>query len=594
MLVCDMRVAPLLLAASAPVALAALASACAAPPAAAVGLVLKTEAALLDQATSLKLSVFDGTAARCEDDGSAGEVPASAQEFQLGQEDCGGDAAWCTEIELDRDGSTKVFYIEAQGPGGLLAQGCAAADIDQDPVTVNIKVQRYVPPSCCNDGILQAREQCDSGQASAVACDGTPAGACTGMVSDVVCACDCTTNVIPLDRVASDPVPAPGEKTELAMTFARGGGDLQNALRTAFTDVGAQANGGADVMVRYLDGNAAPFDEIAQADVARPFRVPLACSNPTGGGAGRGQRTPALAALSPTATALVYLSNESDPGSNDAFLLHLGGEGCAEDPAERINTIEGGVTSVDVAAGPAGSALVVWSQGGAVRGRFWSESTGFADEIEIAAQGSAPRVAGSTIGWAVAYQGAAGSDGDAIVARTIVLGPSVGPEIAVNLQTQGLQDQPDVAMLSNGQFGVVWRSAGDVFLQRFSAGGFASEGDQDAPLNTVTEGEQALPTIEGSGATGSFYVAAWSDPGSGEVRARFLGDVSGFLFNSVTGQNGEFTASPIGVGGARSRPALAVGGNGHVAIGWQDDAQGAAPATGPGVYVRRFPLPTAQ
>jgi hypothetical protein len=37
----------------------------------------------------------------------------------------------------------------------------------------------------------------------------------------------------------------------------------------------------------------------------------------------------------------------------------------------------------------------------------------------------------------------------------------------------------------------------------------------------------------------------------------------------------------------RRAPAVAIGGGGFVAFGWQDDS-----AVRPGLYVRRFPLPT--
>jgi hypothetical protein len=81
-----------------------------------------------------------------------------------------------------------------------------------------------------------------------------------------------------------------------------------------------------------------------------------------------------------------------------------------------------------------------------------------------------------------------------------------------------------------------------------------------------------------------FYLAAWQSDAS--VRARFFGAASGFLYNPVDGQNGDFQASPAEPG-ARARPAVAVGGNSHVAIGWEDQS-----VEHTGVWVRRFPLPT--
>ena len=69
--------------------------------------------------------------------------------------------------------------------------------------------------------------------------------------------------------------------------------------------------------------------------------------------------------------------------------------------------------------------------------------------------------------------------------------------------------------------------------------------------------------------------------------ARYLGADGGFLYNTVNGQNEEFAATLPGVSGARTLPAVAMGGGGWVAIGWQDPSPEHA-----GIFVRRFPLPT--
>lgn len=586
-----MRAFSLLLAAGSATFVSVLVAACGAPPTASIGLVLKTEHGLLDEANGVKLRVFEGEASACQEDGSA-EVPDDAQTFNLGQEDCPAGATWCGEIELDRDKKSRVFYVSVEGPSNsLLAQGCAAAKIDQDPVTVGITVVRFVPPGCCNDGVLQAGEQCDSGEEAPVACDGSAGDACKGVPEDAVCSCDCTTKAIPADRRADEPVSVPGTKTDLALAFSRGAAELSNALRCAFTDTGAQVVGGSDIAVRYLDADGAPFDPVEHNDVADPLAVPLKCDAPDAPGSGRRQKSPALANVSSSSTALVYLNDQAASTVFEGYLVNLGAEGCAE-TSPVLFSDSGAIDSVDIAAGPTGIALIVYAQDGAVRGRFWGETTGFGAIFDIAPLGASPRVAGSASGWAVTYTSASGTDSDGVVARTVNLvdnQPNVGVDIVVNEVTQGAQDQPDIAMLSDGRFAVTWRSGGDIFAQRFSAGGFKSEGDQDAPINTVTDGAQGEPAIEGSGATGAFYVVAWSDAGSGEIRSRYLAQATGYLFNSVTGQNDEFTASPLGVVGARSKPAISVGGNAYVAIGWQDGA-----ADGAGVYVRRFPLPASQ
>jgi hypothetical protein len=160
--------------------------------------------------------------------------------------------------------------------------------------------------------------------------------------------------------------------------------------------------------------------------------------------------------------------------------------------------------------------------------------------------------------------------------------------VRVNTKTDGLQEQPDVAMLPDGKAIVVWRSDTDIFFQRFDAAGNAVAGDQDAPLHTTTDGEQANPAGASAGSLGDFFAVAWEHSATGEIYARFVGGTEGFSYNSVTGQNDDFAASHPGIPGQRRLPAVAVGGAGHVAIGWQDDSQ-----NHPGVSVRRFPLPPA-
>ena len=80
-------------------------------------------------------------------------------------------------------------------------------------------------------------------------------------------------------------------------------------------------------------------------------------------------------------------------------------------------------------------------------------------------------------------------------------------------------------------------------------------------------------------------MAAWhADDGS--VWARYIGGDSGFGYNFVTGQNADFRATHPAITTARTGAAVAIGGDGFGAIGWQDTS-----AEHPGVYVRRFPMP---
>jgi hypothetical protein len=146
-----------------------------------------------------------------------------------------------------------MFHVEARNASGLLAQGCATARIDQDPVQVDIRIVRYVPPPCCNDGILQTGELCDTGIEAATSCDGGSAGECAGIVADAVCNCDCSTLEIPVDRNPSDPLATPAGQGSLALVFAPGVGELQNGLRAVYQT--SDSDSGADISVRALSAD---------------------------------------------------------------------------------------------------------------------------------------------------------------------------------------------------------------------------------------------------------------------------------------------------------------------------------------------------
>jgi hypothetical protein len=82
--------------------------------------------------------------------------------------------------------------------------------------------------------------------------------------------------------------------------------------------------------------------------------------------------------------------------------------------------------------------------------------------------------------------------------------------------------------------------------------------------------------------------------GKSDIAARFIGEMAGFGYNSVSGQNDEFFATdqtlnnPPSGGtpmGDRHNPAVTM--SSYLAIGWEDRDPMHA-----GVWVRRFPPPT--
>src|SRR5436190_1320227 len=115
--------------------------ACVAQPAAEIGLVMAAPEGLLDKATGVELSVFDAALAKCSKSGHVNKIPTGevTQKFALAKSGCAAGVTWCKDIALDKDGTKKMFAVVAKDPTGTIAEGCATATIDQDPLEVPIK-----------------------------------------------------------------------------------------------------------------------------------------------------------------------------------------------------------------------------------------------------------------------------------------------------------------------------------------------------------------------------------------------------------------------------------------------------------------------
>jgi len=573
-----------------------------------IGLVMRTPQGLLDEATSVTLWVFPAEQASCDANGHVSRIPEGdeTQQFGLERAGCPAGVKWCKDIELEQSSDEKMFAVVAQGAGVILAEGCTAMAVDQDPLEVTLEVQRYNPPPCCGDGVLQRGEQCDAGLAPA-ACGGQPAGQCQGTHADEVCGCDCLANEILLsinnthepDDLTAGP---PGSKTQLSMAFVPGVGVAANTLRAVFRNSDPETSKQADdINIRFLTEDMVTVAE--SVPLSQQLRLPLDCGLLAGDGETSTQHSPSIAQIGADMAGVVYASDKNVGGTFEAWLVAHSPEGCRQPctPGDtaclaRFTPVQlsfsggpPGVQDPDLAGGPPSAALAVWSRG-RVLGRIWrttGELVPDAAEIEIAHAGTRPRVAGTSTGWTVVYQGGGSGDGDGIFLRRVNLNGDVEAEIRVNSRTDGLQEQPDIAQLPDGRMIVVWRSAGDIYFQRFDEAGMPMAGDQDAPLNTTTAGEQRSPVVTAAGVLGDFYVAAWEHQDGSKIYARYPAASGGFRYNSVTGQNDDFEASHPKIAGLRRLPAVAVGGGGWVAIGWQDEREDA-----PGVYARRFPLPS--
>jgi hypothetical protein len=582
----------------------------------ALGLSLSFPQGLLDQATSVDLSVFDASLATCsKSTGVVSAIPAggATQTFPLGTTGCASGDAWCTTLTLDKDGSTKMFAVVAKRADTTLAEGCTTVAIDQDSLVVDIQAYRYLAPKCCNDGILEPGEQCDTGVPGS--CDATPPTKCGGVAQDAVCFCDCTAREILLSH---DDAQAPflknapaGSKVDLALSFGPGGASNPSMLRAVYESNDPANATGIDLHASYLGEDLYPISDPFPLSLQLQF--PVRCSSVEGeSGTVGDQRFAAIATAAYDTVAVVYQSDEDNGGEFDVFLSPQIVDGCVDTkpctqksdcqtdcdpnaktclPAIKLNTIPGGTSEPRIAAGPSGTVLVTWTRVDGVFGRIWrtdGTTVPAIGEISIAEGGSAARVAGSPSGFLVVYQGPGVGDPDGVFLRPVDPSGTVGDEVPVNTLTAGVQDQPDIAMLDDGAALVVWRSGGDIYFQHFDATGKEAADDQSAPLNTVGAGDATVQQNPAVAGANGYFTVAWETPdpmtGKGNISARFVAEGTGFGYNSVSGQNDEFVATDPLTAGDRYHPAVAM--SAFVAIGWEDHS-----SANSGVYVRRFPPP---
>src|SRR6185295_1162534 len=205
-------------------------------------------------------------------------------------------------------------------------------------------------------------------------------------------------------------------------------------------------------------------------------------------------------------------------------------------------------------------------------------TTGDQRDSSVAVDGSGNFV----IVWA--SYGQDGSDTGIVGRRFSAAGAALGSEFQINTYTSNSQYRPSVASDANGNFVVVWESAGEdgsgrgIFGQRFSWSG-APQG-AEFRVNTSTVTDQVSPRVV-SDASGNFMVA-WTSyggqdgSGSGVFGQRF--DASGVA------QGGEFQINSFTLNDQKE-PALSVDGSGNFVVVWTSNLQDGSYQ---GVFGQRF------
>lgn len=564
----------------------------------AIALGMRAPQGLLDDATSVELQVIANDNVTCNP--ANGRISGTFREgdlqtFALERGACAPGATWCKDITLERDGERRLFNVVATTAGSILARGCGEAVIDQDPVEVALTVRPEIEDRCCNDGRVQVGEQCDTGVAADTNCAGDPvdasSGSCGGIVTDQVCECDCLAREIPLSAAGQSPPldNAPNTKGDVAIAFAGpAGADIPGSLRAVFTDSSpAAAATVPDINYRVLRRDLySPVGPLAQQ-----LRLPRTCVGNLlidADGLQREQFDPDIARVSDERMFVVWADDFTQPGSHDIRGSTVNEVGCSDqDVPTTINAGKSNpLRNPSVAGGPSGTALAVWADGGAVKGRIYDVNTGEltppSADIDIATgvDGVRPVVAGNANGWVVAYEGP--SNGGDVFVKRIGTDGLPGGEVRVNVVTNGRQQAPGIALLPDGRYAVAWQDGGTIRFQRYAADDSAISGDQDEPAS-VGSPPGAAPAVAASIDGGSFFVLAWStDEGSVWSRLVDAGVEGRFLRNNVDGLLGDFLASHPAIPGERVAVDVSVGAE-FIAYAWVDPAAG--------VVTRRFPRP---
>ncbi len=578
------------------------------PARAAIGLDITTPQALLDEIDSATLFVVD-TAGGNACDATSGLVASSGGTtglvpLDLGQTNpveaslsrtspdgsaCPDNGVFCTgEIVLPLDPSRQlIFQVVGYKQNKPFGVACTTAAVVTDPLHVSLSMRRFVQPAVCGDGVIGVGEQCEGN-------GGVPSA------DDPICDTDCHTkelllssdNLGPLGKSVTNAPPQSKKAVALAWSQAPAATN-PNPLHAVFQDTNFAPQGtGPEINYRQMTQDVLPIT--SPALLHAQIRLPLNGGTSTGfDQRPRTQGAPAIGVLADGSFLVAYEddSNSTAAGQVNISMTHVTADGQPDPDQVYINSLGlNQCTSPAVAGGPQGRALVVWTDNAAkrVRGRIWSPSGWVSgSDISFSTQdASFPKVAGFDNGWVITWQGASANDANGVLARVVDASGSGAAAFVVNDVTAGVQDQPAVAALPSGEFVVAWHDGTNVMMQRFDASAGRIAGDQSAPVNDATaDGASERPAVAGSSLASGFFAVAWQSAG-GEIRGRLLDRSSGFLANSVDGQETAFLVNDPKISDQRAAPAVTIGGAGYVVFAWQDDS-----TDHPGIYARRFPLP---
>ena len=528
---------------------------------------------VFDTSTGIDCAAASGTV-------TGADTATALATLDLNSTGCTPPLRYCGTLTIAESDTDRVF--QAQGFGGngsQVATGCARAKINQTALPLQITMERFVAPATCGNGTVEPTEQCE------------------GMSFHCDSMCHSTEVLLSSGSGANNTTTGKaGDKFDASFLWPSQSG--QSGSFFAFlTD---RTSGANDIGMRILSDKwllptAPPAAAGGELLLSNGSGFP---STPAPGAQGA-----AHAAFLGGKYFVVFQDDDSTMGI-DIHLRSMDTSFVADQGVSMSLGINGangaGEANIqalpDVAVGPGNKLFIAWEDqaaGGVINGRTFTPPSTLGNQVSISTGKSNSKVAlaATPTGWVAVWQ-----SGDDVKMRLIGAdGTPAGSESTVNDNTAGLQDHPRVASLADGRFGVVFADhqadATDIVLQRYNTAQAKLAGDQMIRVNNViTAGDQTLPAIAALTAASGSFAITWLDTnmGASDVRGRFAGGNTGYLANSVDGQEQEFLAS-LG-SKTRTNPLVVSGGaSGNVIFGWEDKS-----SSGAGIIGRLFPAPSAQ
>ena len=219
--------------------------------------------------------------------------PTSTQRFTLDKVGCTGGAAWCKTIQLDKDGSTKMFVVVAKNAAGVLAEGCATA-VDRSGSASTCRSRSTLQPA----GVLRRRHAPDrrAVRARHAADERRRARAWSPTRSAAPTAPrtrSCSPSTTPRTCLQQR---REGHQIDLALSFGPGAAGYPNALRALFVDSDRRTiKGPSDIHERFLSRDLFAHHRAARARAPAQLAAPLRQDAPASGSCGAALARPRAA-----------------------------------------------------------------------------------------------------------------------------------------------------------------------------------------------------------------------------------------------------------------------------------------------------------